>query len=67
MIERLFESAVMSAVATDEYAYWRLIVEAGVLFSSWFMQDISYAVWNGRTVKDILNLVSKDIKIFPKC
>ena len=34
MIERLFESAVMSAVATDEYAYWRLIVEAGVLFSS---------------------------------
>lgn len=26
----------------------------------------SYAVWNGRTVKDILNLVSKDIKIFPK-
>lgn len=40
MIERLFESAVMSAVATDEYAYWWLIVEAGVLFSSWFMQDI---------------------------
>lgn len=27
----------------------------------------SYAIWNGRTVKDILNLVSKDIKIFPKC
>ena len=25
---------VMSAVATVEYAYWRLIVEAGVLFSS---------------------------------
>ena len=53
------ESAVMSAVATIEYAYWRLILEAGVLFSS--------AVWNGRTVKDILNLVSKDIKIFPEC
>lgn len=28
------ESAVMSAVATIEYAYWRLILEAGVLFSS---------------------------------
>ena len=29
----------MSAVATTEYAYWRLILEAGVLFSSWLIQD----------------------------
>ena len=36
------ESAVMSAVATIEYAYWRLILEAGVLFSSWFIQDIVF-------------------------
>ena len=35
------ESAVMSAVTTVEYAYWRLTVEAGILFSSWFiLQDI---------------------------
>ena len=34
MNKRLLESGVMSAVATVEYAYWRLIVEAGVLFSS---------------------------------
>ena len=27
------ESAVLSEVAIVEYAYWRLILEAGVLFS----------------------------------
>ena len=45
MIERLLESAVMSAVATDEYAYWWLIVEAGVLFSSfssWFIHLMQF-------------------------
>lgn len=36
------ESAVMSAVATIEYAYWRLILEAGVLFSPCFIQDIVF-------------------------
>ena len=36
------ESAVMSAVAAIEYAYWRLLLEAGVLFSSWFIQDIVF-------------------------
>ena len=36
------ESAVMSAVATSEYAYWRLILEAGVLISSCFIQDIVF-------------------------
>ena len=53
--------------------YWWVCVLAtycgsgSFVFIGGVMQDISYAVWNGRTVKDILNLVSKDIKIFPKC
>lgn len=50
--------------------YWRVCVLVTYCGSGSFVFIViytSYAVWNGRTVNDILNLVSKDIKIFPKC